>query len=136
MARETAGDRMERIAARALELGYVPDGVTLREEVRTFSGFSPRLLVAGGRSRFALPGSGERITVGPRTICVFRRDPTAKETFYRAIASTVSANTVREYQGDGIADMTCIDTRDVNAAIATIEDRAITHNASLGRLVV
>ena len=110
---------MEAIVERALAAGYTP-GKTPREEVRTYSGFSPRLLVSGGRTRFALPGRPERFTLGKRTVCLYQHNDSRKV----PVTQTVWNGSVRTYQGAATEDMTCLDTLDVPAVIAELERRA------------
>lgn len=64
--------------------GFVPDGATREEAVRIPTSRAPvhgrgaygggELRTLGGRTRFALPDSGVRATVGTRTICVYQRN--------------------------------------------------------------
>lgn len=58
--------------------GFVPDGKTMEETVRVptmdapvFGSSGGELRTFGGRSRFALPGTNVRCTVGPRTTNVY-----------------------------------------------------------------
>lgn len=111
--------RIEAIAKRLLELGYEPDGATTREEVRTFSGSSPRLLVSGGRSRFRR--GRDYVTIGPRTVCIYRRSAEQMQDFYRQVNGY---GAVRKTAGDAVVDMTTLDTRDVDEIIAELEKRA------------
>lgn len=59
--------------------GFVPDGATREETVRVptrkspvFGGVGGELKTLGGRTRFKLPGTDFRATVGPRTVSVYR----------------------------------------------------------------
>lgn len=60
--------------------GFVPDGATREEEVRiptsrapVYGGIGGELRTLGGRTRFAIPGTAIRVTVGASTTCVYRR---------------------------------------------------------------
>jgi hypothetical protein len=61
-------------AAVLVAAGFVADGQTREETIRATSGaLGDRLVTTGGRGRFALPGTDIRATVGPRTVCLYRR---------------------------------------------------------------
>ena len=75
----SAKQAVEAITATVLAAGFVPDGATTEQTVRIPTSHSPvfgatggELRTLGGRSRYVLPGSDVRITIGPRTTNVYR----------------------------------------------------------------
>lgn len=61
--------------------GFVPDGATRAETVRTptsrapvFGGTGGEVRTLGGRARFRLPDTEVRATVGAQTVCLYRRE--------------------------------------------------------------
>lgn len=70
---------MERAIGVLLEGGFVPDGATAASVVRAGSSASPiygasggQLSKTGGRTRFALPGTEWKATVGKMTTTFYR----------------------------------------------------------------
>jgi hypothetical protein len=70
----------ERAVAVLLAAGFVPDGATKEERVRIPTSKSPvfgasggELRTLGGRARYAMPGTNVRVTVGGRTVSVYKR---------------------------------------------------------------
>ncbi len=67
-------------AAVLLRAGFAEDGHTREETVRVgtsrspvYGGIGGELRTSGGRARFVLPGTDIRVTVGQRTVCIYRR---------------------------------------------------------------
>lgn len=59
--------------------GYVPDGTTASTFGKVITAASyplaGKLVTMGGRMRFRLPGTEERVTIGPRTTCFYTVKP-------------------------------------------------------------
>lgn len=75
----SAKQAVEAITTTVLAAGFVPDGATTEQTVRiptsrspVFGGTGGEIRTLGGRSRYVLPGSDVRITIGPRTTNVYR----------------------------------------------------------------
>lgn len=69
---------VDEVVTTLLDLGFAPAGETRQEHVRIPTMRSPVLggmggerRTLGGRTRYALPGSDLRVTVGPRTTNVY-----------------------------------------------------------------
>jgi hypothetical protein len=102
----TKGETDVAAAIEALvEAGYEPDGQTRSESVRTGSAASPvlgssggRISSFGGRSRFAVPGSPARATVGKVTVALYERGADGKAQNMRALPTRDTAQ-LREALG-------------------------------------
>ena len=64
---------------RLRERGFVDAGLTATETVRIgtvttpiYGGSGGKLVTSGGRRRLTLPGTDLRVTVGPRSTCLYR----------------------------------------------------------------
>ena len=71
-----------------LELGFAPAGETAEQVVRiptqkspVYGGLGGERRTLGGRARYALPGTDLRVTVGPRTVNVYRSRGDSKAEF-------------------------------------------------------
>lgn len=77
-ARRPRLDPVTPVVEALLQAGLVPDGATATEEVRVSTSRSPvfgriggEVRTFGGRARYQKPGTNLRVTVGPRTVCVY-----------------------------------------------------------------
>lgn len=71
---------VERAIAVLTAAGFVPDGATREEQVRiptsrapVYGGIGGELRTVGGRKRFTIPETDIHVTVGPTTVCIYRR---------------------------------------------------------------
>jgi len=69
---QSAQDQMRTIVEIAESFGWQALGETRRETVRIWNGGRGSLSTFGGRRRYHIPGTGWRMTIGPRTTCVYR----------------------------------------------------------------
>ena len=69
---------IDEVVAALLQIGFAPAGETREEVVRiptmkspVYGGTGGERRTLGGRTRYALPGTNLRVTVGPRTTNVY-----------------------------------------------------------------
>jgi hypothetical protein len=99
----------DAIVAALLRLGWVEDGRTRSETVRVptignpcFGGIGGEIRTFGGRVRYLLPATAWRITVGPRTTCLYKKTKGSAEGCQNESTKVVAAVGVEAFLLDKV----------------------------------
>jgi len=109
---QSAQNQMRTIVEIAESFGWQALGETRRETVRIWNGGRGSLSTFGGRRRYYIPDTDWRMTIGPRTTCVYR------------LGNETTSGDMRNYR--------TIDVAEIGDALKLVKERLEEEDAETG----